>query len=240
MSRCAKILLVLILLASAVLLAYKLLPRVTDCVESADVAHTQLTLSQIMRGLQAFQKDFDQYPPSRFTDEPYDMKKYGGAGLLAYYLMGPKAGGWGGEDPQVLPFGGTSGVPVPAYFGFDPKVVIVAEDMRPMGFADSFQPPRKILYFLAEPGREPLFDVRDNPVDATCKTGFASQEQLEMEAKRKGPDGKVDWICKDYLLISPGPDRLYGPVVIDGKGRWRPAKPEEAANSQYDDITNFD
>ncbi len=239
MSRCAKILLVLILSASAVLVAYKLLPRVTNCVESADVAHTQLTLSQIMRGLESFRHDFDQYPPSRFTDEPYDMKRYGGAGLLAYYLMGPKAGGWGGEDPQVLPFGGTSGVPVPSYVGFNPKVVIVADDMRPLGFADSFQPPRKILYFLAEPGREPLFDVRDNPVGPTCKAGFASQEQFEMSAKRKGPNGIVDWVRKDYLLISPGPDRLYGPVVTDGKGRWRPARAGEAENANYDDITNF-
>ena len=37
---------------------------------------------------------------------------------------------------------------------------------------DAFSPPRPILYFRAEPGRDPLFDVRDNPVDPTGQDGL--------------------------------------------------------------------
>jgi hypothetical protein len=185
--------------------------------------------------IESFRKDWGEFPPSRFTDEPYDMQKYGGAGLLAYYLMGPKASGWGGEDPQVTPLGGTSGTPYPAYAGGEWKYLVVTEEMRPIRFVDAFKPPKKVLYFRAEPGREPLFDVRDNAVDPTCQAGFASQEQFERLARRKGPDSNRQWVRKDYLLISAGPDRLFGPVVLDGL----PARPEDAANAKCDDVTNF-
>jgi hypothetical protein len=112
--------------------------------------------------------------------------------------------------------------------------------MRPVGFTDAFQPPKKILYFRAETGREPLFDVHDNPVDPDGKTGFASQEHFEMLAKRKGPDGKMDWVRKDFLLISAGKDRLFGPALIDAKTRhMRPAQPDEAAEATCDDVCNF-
>jgi hypothetical protein len=227
----------LVLIALLVVAAY--MPRNLCQPIDIRVASTRNLMEGLVSAIQAFRTDWGEFPPSRFTDEPYDMKKYGGAGLLAYYLMGPKANGWGGEDPQVTPLGGTSGVPYQAYAAGQWKYLVVTEEMRPIRFVDAWKPPKKILYFRAEPGREPLFDVRDNAVDPTCREGFASQEQFELLAKRKGPGGKRVWAREDYLLISAGPDRLFGPVVMPASGDVRPATAQNEAEATCDDIVNF-
>jgi len=146
----------------------------------------------------------------------------------------------------------------PAFFERDTK------DLRfypAAPVSDAFRPPMPILYFRAEPTEEPMFDAADNPLDPTGREGFASQEHFEMLARRA--DGQ--WVRSDYLLISAGPDRLFGYVVEDeASGGFRPARlrqpsghgtpavpgggaqlrrgearPEEKEKAFCDDVTNF-
>jgi hypothetical protein len=209
------------------------------CGTSPGSSPTRQTFQGLESALASFRSDWGRYPPSRYTDEPYDLEPYGGAGLMAYYLMGPTGSGWGGEIVQIAPFGGTVGRPYGPYHPFDLKY-LRTEDTRPVGVLDSLKPPKPILYFLAQSDREPRFGVRDNPVDPTGEKGFASQGHFEMLVRRAGPDGKVDWVKAGYLLISPGPDRLYGYIVGDAKtARSRPARPEEMGSAVCDDVTNF-
>jgi hypothetical protein len=121
----------------------------------------------------------------------------------------------------------------PAFFERDTK------DLRfypATPVSDAFRPPIPILYFRAEPTEDPLFDAADNPLDPTGQEGFVSQEHFEMLARRA--DGR--WVRGDYLLISSGPDRLFGYVVEDkASASFRPAKPEEKEKVYCDDVTNF-
>jgi hypothetical protein len=99
---------------------------------------------------------------------------------------------------------------------------------------DAYKPPKPILYFQAEAGRNPLYDVHDNPLDPTGQTGFASQAHFEMLARPGG-----NWVRSDHLLISAGPDGIYGPVVRDATtGKLRPALPGEK-DAGCDDVANF-
>jgi len=200
---------------------------------------TNETLVALSASIDAFRLDWGQYPPSRFTDEPADLQSRGGAGLLAYYLLGPRGTGWGPGNVPSAPFGKTPQRQFGPYATLDPKRLAL-EESRPVGFLDAFAPPEPILYFRAEPGREPLFDVRDNPVDPTGRCGFVSQEHFEKFVQQPvGPDRKRTWVRQDYLLISPGQDRLYGPVTEDpATGQWRPARPDET-DVYCDDVANF-
>jgi len=122
---------------------------------------------------------------------------------------------------------------LPAFFERDTK------DLRfypAAPVSDAFKPAMPILYFRAEPTEEPMFDAADNPLDPTSHEGFASQEHFEMLARRA--DGR--WARRDYLLISAGPDRLFGYVVEDkASGGLRPARSEEKEKACCDDVTNF-
>jgi hypothetical protein len=111
---------------------------------------------------------------------------------------------------------------------------------------DGYNPPKPVLYFRAEAGREPLFDAADAPLDPTGRTGFASQAHFEMLAKPKGKDGQRKWVRQDYLVIAAGADRYFGPVKVeltpDGKltGRMVPSTDDTPEKDTYcDDITNF-
>jgi len=103
------------------------------------------------------------------------------------------------------------------------------------------RPPRYILYFRFNAGRDPPYAVSDNPVDPTCRHGFANQEHFELSARRKDPKGGMGWVREDYLLISPGSDRLYGYVVVTAAGgEASPARPEDVTQGKAtcDDIVN--
>ena len=132
-----------------------------------------------------------------------------------------------------MPFGGTNEKIFGPYFE---KGGEGSGNHPAAGVSDAFRPPMPILYFRAEPTEEPVFDAADNPLDPTGHEGFASQEHFEMLARRA--DGQ--WVRRDYLLISAGPDRLFGYVVEDeASGDLRPARPEEKEKATCDDIVNF-
>jgi len=198
---------------------------------------TQNTLSRLETGLDNFHGDFGDYPPS---DKEHMAARPYGYQNLAYYLMGPEGKGWGGRAGGAMPFGGTNEEIFGPYFERDREV---SGNDPAAGVNDAFRPPKPILYFRAEPTEKPMFDAADNPLDPTGHEGFASQAHFEMLARRA--DGQ--WVRRDYLLISAGPDRLFGYVVEDkASGGLRPAplrrgeaRPEEKEKASCDDVTNF-
>lgn len=195
-------------------------------------ARTRAVVQSLQVGLAAFKSDWGVYPPSSPRDG--GAKDYGYQNL-AYYLMGPTGEGWGAPVAGELPFSGKSDKRYGPYFMVEHAV---DTDVS----LDAFRPPKPILYFRFAPDRDSPLNVHDNPVDPTCKTGFASQEHFELSAKYRDDGGRLRWQREDYLLISPGPDRLYGCVVEDEKtGDWRPATREdvEAGRAVWDDVTNF-
>jgi len=217
---------------------------VRGAISIAQATTTRHTLARLEAGLAGFRDDFGDYPPS---DKEHMAARPYGYQNLAYYLCGPDGTGWGGRAGGTMPFGGTNEEIFGPYFARDSK------DLRlhpAAPISDVFQPPKPILYFRAEPTEEPMFDAADNPLDPTGEKGFASQEHFEMLARRA--DGQ--WVRDDYLLISAGPDRLFGHVVEDkASGSFRPARlrhpggtlrrgearPEEKEKATCDDVTNF-
>jgi hypothetical protein len=155
-----------------------------------------------------------------------------GCANLAYYLMGPSGRGWGRDAQTAGPFGEK----VSGQFG--PYYNVQDAGLGPPCVLDADKPPRPILYFRYEPDRDPPFDVRDNPVDATGQKGYASQAHLEQVIKMSW-EGGSRWVRQDYFLVSPGQDRVYGWAVKDNtSGQMRPAMPDEPGAS-YDDIGNW-
>jgi len=189
-------------------------------------------------GLEAFKADWGVYPPSSPRD---GGAKDHGYQNLAYYLMGPTGEGWGAPVAGELPFGSKDEHSYGPYFCYE-------RAKETDSVLDAFRPPKPILYYRFEVGRKPHYEVRDNPIDPACKMGFASREHFELSARYHDADGKRRWQREDYLLISPGRDRLYGHVVEDEKtggcraATHRPATQEdiEAGRAVYDDVTNFD
>ena len=206
-----------------------LLPKVQDGI-SRPIVVTRNTLTRLEYGLIAFRADFGDYPPS---DKEHMAARPYGYQNLAFYLCGPDGKGWGGRAGGAMPFGGTNEEIFGPYFARDSK------DLRlhpAAPISDAFRPPMSILYFRAEPTEDPMFDAADNPLDPTSHEGFASQEHFEMLTRRA--DGR--WVRGDYLLISAGPDRLFGYIVEDAASDGiRPAQPEEKDKAWCDDVTNF-
>jgi hypothetical protein len=211
-------------------LAVILMVLVDYAITVAYGVNTKFTLSQLEAGLTGFHWDFGDYPPS---DKEHMAARPYGYQNLAYYLMGPDGKGWGGRAGGAMPFGGSNEQIFGPYFERDTKGL---RFYLAAPVSDAFRPPMPILYFRAEPTEEPMFDAADNPLNPTGREGFASQEHFEMLARRA--DGR--WVRGDYLLISAGPDRLFGHVVEDkASGGFRPAKPEEKEKAYCDDATNF-
>jgi hypothetical protein len=225
----------LLIIASICIL---LVPAVYNPPVRAPTAATQHAVDSLTVGLVAFKQDFGAYPPSRWTSEPAEFQEAGPAACLMYYLGGPTGEGWGTPAGNALPFGGTSDRTFVPYYYEDSRVQSTTKLRPPM---DAFNPPKPILYFRAEPGREPLFDAADVPLDPTGQTGFASQEHFEMLVRPKGK-----WGRKDYLLIAAGPCRVFGPVKPEYDAEGRPTgrmlpntSGEWDAETVCDSIANF-
>ena len=197
---------------------------------------TRNMIARLETGLGNFRADFGDYPPS---DKEHMAARPYGYQNLALYLMGPSGQGWGGRAGGSMPFGGTNEKIFGPYFERDGEE---STNHPAAGVSDTFRPPMPILYFRAEPTEDPVFDAADNPLDPTGHEGFASQEHLEMLARRADGQRNVPpgWGRRDYLLISAGPDRLFGYVVEDkASGGLRSARPEEKEKASCDDIANF-
>ncbi|HUU91763.1 MAG TPA: hypothetical protein VM238_11225 [Phycisphaerae bacterium] len=206
-------------------------------VADSQISRTRALVQSLSVGLEAFKSDWGVYPPSSRRDG--GAKDYGYQNL-AYYLMGPTGEGWGAPVGGQLPLNGQSDHTYGPYLEDE-------AGKTTDGVLDAFRPPKPILYFRFDPKRDPPYDVHDNPVDPTCRTGFASREHFELSAKYRDNEEILRWQREDYLLISPGRDRLYGYVVEDEKtggcraATYRPATREdiEAGRAVWDDVTNF-
>ena len=234
-----------------------LYPAVNAAVRAAHVARTQAIIQSLTVGLEAFKGDWGVYPPSNNDGE--DRLEGGPTGqgkgnqLMALALMGPDGKGWGvkaadqtGATDWLLPFGGQARNAYGPYFQQESGAVGYVKDGFP-GVTAGF-----ILYYRFDPGGSSgvsgVFgnydDEKDNPRDEHLLTGFKGRDHFLLSAMYMVADEVFKWQRPDYLLISPGPDRLYGHVYFD------PANPEDvlrAATSTevgqgkavYDDVTNF-
>ncbi|MGB2755760.1 MAG: hypothetical protein WBD75_02600 [Phycisphaerae bacterium] len=207
-----------------------LLPKIEGPTGPPSTRFTQNIINRLEAGLAGFCTDFGDYPPS---DKEHMAAHLYGYQNLVFYLLGPSGQGWGGRAGGAMPFGGTNEEIFGPYFERDGEGS--ANDPA-AGVSDAFRPPKPILYFRAEPTEDPVFDASNNPLDPTGVKGFTNQAHFEILARRA--DGR--WVRRDYLLISAGPDRLFGYVVEDkASGGLRPARPEEKEKAFCDDIVNF-
>jgi len=224
----------LVLMCAGCPIGMAILSRLLDnCKVSARIAATQNIINNLGAGLEAFKADWGVYPPS--DAQHGGVRKYGFENL-AYYLTGPEGLGYGQAAGAGGPFGGE------AHGHYGPYYRQENGGAASDRILDAFRPGKAILYFRFEPSGDPEYDVQDNPVDPVCINGFASQEQFEMLVRPKDSQGNRKWVREDYLLISAGPDRLFGYVVEDAAtGQVRPARPEEVESGKAacDDITNF-
>jgi len=241
-----------------VILVAMLMPAVNRAVIAVRKANTKARIASIQTALDTFKTDWGTYPPSdpgnHGMGEAPGEERVRGANLLSTCLMGPESRGWGrDQENDKLPFGGTNGSKA-----FGPYFKI--EGVMPSaGIPDAFPSPlRYVLYYKYDPSESTYqYDYKDNPnvkegesadpdVEDLPTNGFVSQTHFEYSAKYLPPGGRTAadmlWHRKDYLLISPGEDRLYGYVYEDFQddNRIKAAETsQKRKQAMCDDITNF-
>jgi len=228
-----------------------LLPAVGHAVIAVRKAACVHRIAGLTTALENFKDDWGTYPPSNpnaadkivggdeTTGDGSGTMRYGYQ-IMALALVGPTAKGWGavlgkGGNAQT-PFGGSD--PSRTY---GPYYQMESGGAR-AGIADAFPSPRRpILYFRFNPanpvGQE--FNYQDNPT-TSLEEGFMSRPQFDLSAKYETPDGREKWQRDDYLLISPGADRLYGYIREGTRPVAATSKRDVIdGNATCDDITNF-
>ena len=229
------------------LLVMLLMPVVNYAIVVAQGVTTRNTINRIEAGLAGFRGDFGAYPPSDDQHENITGMITGvdarGYKNLALCMGGPSGTGWGtGTDPNRMPFGGTSTEK------FGPYV----EGGSTASIDDAFKPAMPILYFRYEQSGDPeatdltkaVYDFNDNKDDIKGETGFPNQGNLMMLLRRQGT---YQYVRRDYVLISAGPDRVFGYRVPDVNGVYTfvnpsPANPPPASaytGAYCDDVANF-
>ena len=250
------------------LLVAMLMPAATSAMRAVRSSRTKQILKGLVTGLDAFRNDFGCYPPSApnpaLATAGYTAAGAGGGANLVYYLWGPDGYGWGVNAGGAMPFGGSPERAYGPYFQVDyplfrcpihPEIrsskpggtcpVCSGQALVLYGFVDAFDPPKPILYYRSGRDRDMetgditiTYDAGDNPYDDTADEvpdlGFEDADHFEWSVKTTD-----FWPRKDYLLVSPGPNRLYGAVVEDedtGEYVVSLVGDEEFEN---DDITNY-
>jgi len=237
-----------------------LIPAVNAAIVATRVAATKNIIEGLDTAIQAFRTDWGCFPPSsRSRSQASDAVDTGGTQNLVYYLLGPSSGssgtvGWGGAS-GAAPFGGKATGVYPPYYRGDSRYLSGGM------VSDALQPQKLIFYYRAEPALAtssvPLFATSDCPAPTTSGSGgtgtisdskdtFKSQAQFELLCKKPRPGGSAtdtDWVRKDYILISCGPDRYWGPVTTTVSGTTTTVTAVEQvsqmADANCDDITNF-
>jgi general secretion pathway protein G len=225
------------------LLVGLLLPAVNAAVVAVRAAASKTLVNNLSAGLETFRGDWGIYPPSNKTHEKLLGMKSDGYGYqnIAIALMGPSGKGWGAQEQNKGPFGGAATSNYGPYFEQERGAVTSY-------VADGFGSPQRFIFYYrfepAEPSNVTYLNGNYNVMDNQTGTndlakGFASQEHLGVTAYYMGVDGRPRWHREDYLLISPGPDRIYG--VLKG---WDPPQAATRANltqieTFVDDVTNI-
>jgi len=186
---------------------------------------TRSTINRIEAGLAGFYGDFGVYPPSDGQHEAItsDTALLYGYQTLGICLGGPEGTGWGaGAASNKMPFGGTSTEKFGPYFEGTTT--------------DSYKPAKPILYFRYEQSEVSAYDFNDNKDVTKGEDGFFSQGNLDLLVKRRGSG---QYVRRDYVLISAGPDRVFGyRKGPDASGNY--TFPTSSYEGAYcDDVTNF-
>ncbi len=235
------------------LLVMLLMPVVNYAIVVAQGVATGNTFKRIETGLTGFRGDFGVYPPSDNEHEAItsDTPLLYGYQYLAICMGGPGGVGWGwdgtaADTEKEMPFGGTSNTKFGPYF----------EGVAGQRILDSYKPGMPILYFRYEQSGNPeatdptqaVYDFNDNKSTDVAKPGedgFTSQGNLMMLLRRRET---YQYVRRDYVLISAGPDRLFGyREDPDGDGTYTFVDPSPAMKptaSAYtgaycDDLANF-
>jgi len=230
------------------LLVMLLMPVVNYAVVVAQGVTTGNTIKRIEAGLAGFYGDFGVYPPSDALHETLIGRTTFGYKNLAIGLSGPEGTGWGwdgtaADTKKEMPFGGTSNEKFGPYF----------EGGGIASTDDAFKPAKPILYFRYEQSGDPeatvpanaVYDFTDNQATDLTKgeDGFTNQGNLMMLLRRRET---YQYVRRDYVLISAGPDRVFGyRVGPDANGAYTFPSPAirplaTAYTGAYcDDLANF-
>jgi prepilin-type N-terminal cleavage/methylation domain-containing protein len=236
-----------------------LIPAVTYAYQAARVASTKQTIHSLADGLYAFKADWGMFPPSSKTagkpgaDGRY-TQQYGYMNL-AMYLIGPQGQGWGYANNQGAPFGGAATQQYGPYFQPAKGAEIhVVRDSFPLPPPPNDKVPRGcILYYRFDPndntgnptgtGLFGRFAWDDNPPGSTSDTGqgFASDAHFRLSFLYRGYSGvggtQQRWRSEDFVLVSSGPDRLFGYVTNDDPP-VASASLDDPKGAFCDDVTN--
>jgi len=251
----------LLVMGIIVMLVGLLFPAVNAAVTAVRTAATQSTINNLSAGLEAFKQDWGAYPPSKIGKDGWSSSMgytTDGYSALIYYLMGSNGTGWGSlaMPAAVGPFGGTASAAYGPYYK-----ITAANPGLPEPVQDAFKPGKAIFYYRYEPADgTTAYDVTCNKgngtIADTAGTNFggvassAGQPYFELLVKPLAPDaattaGSQQWIRKDYLLISAGPDRYWGyvkEVLTSGAARVsQDVKQSEITSgvAMCDDVCNF-
>jgi len=230
------------------LLVALLMPAVSQAIVAVRIAATQNIIQGLASGLEAYKADWRMYPPSDNTASHMGVvtsiassaktPQYG-YHCLTLYLLGPTGTGWGKPATNVSPTSGHATATFGPYYE--------GETASTKSIDDAFSPPKYIFYFRFEPADMAPYHVSDNPTDASDPpdTGFKNQAHLDLPGfgvKRLDVLNRVRYVREDYLLISPGPDRLYGYVKekTGGGGMESVTTTPLPTGAYCDDVTNFE
>ena len=242
----------LVVMTIIVILIGLLMPGISAAIAAARGAATRNIIYNLGLGLEAFKRDWNVYPPSDDKHEVLLPAPASGYQNLGVALMGPTAKGWGTawQINTNLPFGATANAVYGPYF--QPPAGSTSPSK---GVSDAYpSPPRKIFYYRYEPS-EPagtgtnapssgLLNYRDNedPSNNGPNYEFSPTDggyQFRCSVTYKGPDNKYHWRREDYVLISPGYDRMYGHVTDADPPAAATQADIDSGKASYDDITNF-
>ncbi len=220
-----------------------LLPAVNRAVIAVRNAACANLIAGLSQGLENFKADWGQYPSSsrsgddaiQGTGTSQSTEIEYGYQILALALLGPEGKGWGAAaDNDVTPYGGRS---PDRTFGPYYKLEITSFSA---GIPDAFPSPRRpILYYRYHRSRQG-YTATDNPTGDLNK-GYASDAHFKLSAQYRTPDNQIRWRRNDYLLISPGADRMYGYIYMTETGTPTAASQTHIQDgiAECDDITNF-
>jgi prepilin-type N-terminal cleavage/methylation domain-containing protein len=268
-----------------------LVPTISSAQLVARKAATTDTIKGLCFSLEAYKKDFGEYPPSRpqwkgttAAEKKLCGTMYRGAANLVWYLAGPGGNGWGIDAAGRMPYDGrgVAGTTTPPtgtisaapqrsygpYFKATPEKVAY-ENANANGtgdptsgttpvmgaFVDSFKPFGKILYFRYEANPQivsgtakPNYQVSDNNYTVTSEdvgdlkglVNYKNQVSFSETVRvpvRYGATGEYCYVRDDYLLVSPGPNGVYGLTRPGTKDPWSRG---DTGTPEYDDITNWE
>jgi prepilin-type N-terminal cleavage/methylation domain-containing protein len=201
------------------ILAMLLVPTIAAGRLIAAKAATSDTINRLSMGLEAYKKDFGEYPPSKVESwTGSGPQRYRGAAKLVYYLGGPGGRGWGIDAAGHMPYETTatmSGMANPTrsygpYIKADRDTVLYDTDPGDTGrpymcaFKDGFSPPGKILYFRYEPHPDPAVDSDNNPLNYQVSDNNETNQGTGVGDQDAQNPARKNYYSQKYFLQAIG------------------------------------